>query len=82
MISNEFLSYNIKAIDTLKDNSKDKKNRKTYNLLRRKYVKKIMSIVPTKLIEEFLDQDLLYDNITYYFEKDKFFLEKENPFKY
>ena len=79
---NEFLSYNIKAINTLIDNSKDEKNIKLYNLLRRKYFKQIMSIVPKKLIEKFLDQDLLYDNITYCFETDNFFIEKENPFKY
>ena len=41
-----------------------------------------MSIVPSKIINKLFKEDLLYDVVTYSFESDKFFIEKENSFKY
>lgn len=79
---NEFLSYNIDAIKKLRKNSKDKSYVKAYSFLSKKYLKQIMGILPTKLIRNLFKEAILYDVITYSFEKDKFFIEKENPFKY
>ena len=78
----EFLSYNQNAINALKENLKNELNIKTYSFLRKKYLKQFMSIVPSKIINKLFKEDLLYDVVTYSFESDKFFIEKENSFKY
>lgn len=77
----EFLSYNKKAIAFLKDDSKGLKTLSTYSLLRVKYIKQIMGTLPIGITKKMFG-DILYNTINYNFEEDKWYLAKENPFKY
>ena len=77
----EFLSFNSKAIAFLKDESKGLKNLSIYSLLRIKYIKQIMSILPIGITKKMFG-DILYNTINYNFDEDQWYLAKENPFKY
>ncbi len=77
----EFLSYNLNAINSLKKQSKNKNETIAYSLLRKKYIKHIMSLLPISILKKIFSNGL-YDVVNYNFEKDRWIMEKENPFKY